>query len=821
MGSQLKVLIISDSEADGLLIQKHVQQAGYDLCLARVDQLKSMVRALEQQTFDIIISEYSLPGMDALEALRLLKEKKIEAPFVIISRCASPEKIVQAMKAGADDYITTDHLDRLIPVLDRELHTRERQRRLVQGENSLRMSEEQYRTLIEQASDGIFIIDNEANVLDANPAGCALLNYTKAELLTMKFTDAITPQELREKPLQLETMKTGKTFMVERNLIRKNGTLVPVEISAKKLLEGLIQGIVRDISTRKKAAEALRESEERYALAARGANDGLWDWNLKDVEIYFSPRWKSMLGYQEDEISSSPDEWFERAHPDDIARLKTELLAHFHGRSPHFECEYRIKHKDNTYRWVLTKGLAFRNKEGGATRIAGSQTDIHDRKMAEQQLLYDAFHDTLTGLPNRALFTDRLGQSIQRVIRYADYHFAVLVLDLDRFKVINDSLGHTLGDKLLVEIADRLKLCLRQVDTIAYLGGDEYALLLDDIHDDGDATRIAERIQNALKSPITLNKHELVTTVSIGITTDTSSYKNPDYYLRDADIAMYRAKAAGGARYVIFDEKMHSRAMGLLQLETDLRLAYERQEFLIYYQPIIDLKTGYLVSFEALLRWQHPRRGLVMPADFITNADDTGLLIFLDRWVMKEASSQLKRWQEHYSLPQQLSMNVNLTSKQFSKTDFLDYVADILKSTKIDPQCLQLEIVESTIMEKNEHTNTLLSQLKSLGLKLSIDDFGMGYSSLSYLHQFPIDTLKIDRSFLKQMSLQDNKSEIVVTIISLAHNLGMDVMAEGVESEKHLHHLRALDCDYAQGFYISKPLNAQDAEKFMMEYRRF
>ena len=389
----------------------------------------------------------------------------------------------------------------------------------------------------------------------------------------------------------------------------------PIVDSGGKILH--VIEYTQDITERKWSEEALRESEERYALAARGANDGLWDWDLRNNKIYFSYRWKSMLGCDEKEISNHPEEWLSRIHPDDRSEVEARIAAHLNGRNPHFEGEYRIMHKDGTYRWMLNRGLAVRNMDNQAHRMAGSQTDITSRKMAEEQMVYDAFHDALTGLPNRALFMDRLQHVIATSQRRADDLYAVLFLDMDRFKTINDSLGHLVGDQLLVVMGRKLTECLRPGDTVARLGGDEFAVLLENISELKDAVDVADRVHQTLSVPLMVKGHEVYASVSIGITLGSERYERPEQVLRDADIAMYQAKGRGSASSEIFDTKMHANILDRIQIEADLHGAVDHKELVLFYQPIIDLKTHRLIGFEALVRWNHSTRGLIYPLEFI------------------------------------------------------------------------------------------------------------------------------------------------------------------------------------------------------------
>jgi diguanylate cyclase (GGDEF)-like protein/PAS domain S-box-containing protein len=571
-----------------------------------------------------------------------------------------------------------------------------------------------------------------------------------------------------------------------------------------------------DITERVRAERALRESEERYALAARGANDGLWDWNLITDEVYFSPRWKAMLGYAEDEIGGSPFQWLNRVHPEDVERLKAAINAHVAGLTPQLEDEHRIFHKDGAYRWVLCRGVAVRNGHAKAYRMAGSQTDITERKLAEEQLLHDAFHDTLTALPNRALFIDLLARSLGRAQRRADYRFAVLFIDLDRFKVINDSLGHTVGDELLQALTRRIERCVRPGDTVARLGGDEFTILVDDIGSSSDATRVADRVQHELAKPFTLRGHEVFTSASIGIALSATGYDRAEELLRDADIAMYRAKALGKARYEVFDTAMHARAKAILELETDLRRAIERSEFILQYQPVVSLASGLIVGFEGLIRWQHPQRGLIGPASFIPIAEETGLIIPIGRWVLREACRQAQEWEQKFPAMGNLAISVNLSGKQFAQAHLVEDVGRALKESGLDAHRLRLEITESAVMEDAPSAMAMIDQLRALNVKIDIDDFGTGYSSLSYLQRFEIDNLKIDRSFVSAIGNdRGENAEIVRTIVTLARHLGMDAVAEGVETPDQLALLKELGCQRVQGFLFAAPVEGGEAGRLL------
>lgn len=564
----------------------------------------------------------------------------------------------------------------------------------------------------------------------------------------------------------------------------------------------------------RKSEEELRISKERYALAARGANDGLWDWNIEAGTIYYSPRWKSMLGLSEDEVGLTLDEWFSRIHPSDVEHAKVLLSAHLDGVSHLFEAEYRMLHKDTIDRWVLCRAIAVRDENGKAYRMAGSMTDITIRKRAEQQLLRDAFYDSLTGLPNRALLMDRLEHTWKRAVRNNSHVFAVMFLDLDRFKVINDSLGHNIGDELLVKVSGRLRDCVRTADTVARLGGDEFVILLEDSKEAEDVRYTAERILEVLREPFVIDGTEMFITCSIGIVlSSTEDYLKSEDLLRDADTAMYQAKAKGKARYEFFDRSMHAHAVTALQLGSELRKGLEKKEFRLHYQPIISLLTGQTISVEALIRWEHPRRGLVMPDEFIPHAEESGLIAPIGEWVLRTACSQIKAWNDS-GMPR-LTVAVNLSPRQLKQKNFVEMVKEILDETGLDAELLDLEITERVIMEDSQEIMDMLRRLRELGVHLSIDDFGTGYSSLSYLPRLPVNSVKIDRSFISRMTNDPQNFEIIRSVVSLSSLLGLESTAEGVETVDQLEKLKEIGCSQSQGYLFCKPGSNKEIESIL------
>lgn len=584
----------------------------------------------------------------------------------------------------------------------------------------------------------------------------------------------------------------------------------------RKMDSDLLSRSIRYAIERQHAEEALRRSEERYTLAVRGANDGIWDWDLSSGDVYYSERWQSILGFG-DILPTTINTWTDRIHPDDKADFNRALENHLAGNSSHFSHEYRILTKESSYIWVLSRGIAVSDHDGHSMRMAGSITDISQRKRAEEQLIHDALHDHLTELPNRNLIIDRLDHAIARIRGRGmnSIEFALLFLDLDRFKNINDSLGHSVGDELLVLIANKLSEIVRPGDTVARLGGDEFAILLPEVNNLSMVTHIADRVLSECAMPLEINGHEICTTVSIGIALGTERYTSSHEVLRDADIAMYWAKSEGKACYEIFDREMHRRVVKLQRLELELRQAVEKNEFVIHYQPIVSLTHNNMVGFEALIRWNHPERGLVPPIEFISTAEETGLIVPLGWWTLREACKQAKLWQQEFPSDPPLSISVNVSGKLFNQPDMMSNLRNILSDTGLPAESLRLEITESVLLDHADVSVAKLAELRNLGVGLHVDDFGTGYSSLSYLQKFNYDTLKIDRSFVNQMQHNNGSSAIVQSIIALGKLLKMNIIAEGVESRDQLARLRELECPQVQGFLFSKPMDSDTATRLL------
>ncbi|MGB8980187.1 MAG: EAL domain-containing protein [Terriglobales bacterium] len=569
----------------------------------------------------------------------------------------------------------------------------------------------------------------------------------------------------------------------------------------------------------------LAERDELFQLITENAADMIAVVNHDGQRVYSSPAYQKVLGYSPEELGSGTS--FDQIHPSDQDRVKTAAeKAYRTGQGQ--KVEYRMRHKDGSWRVLESTSNTIGAKQGETARLVIVNRDITERKRAEEALAHRAFHDGLTELPNRELFLDRLQHAMLRARRHIDYKFAVLFVDVDEFKVVNDSLGHSAGDELLVEIAKRMSASFRDSDmiarlqvpneveehlgasSVARLGGDEFTVLLEDVSRPSDAIRVGQRIQEKLAIPFEIKGRQIVIKASIGAALSANSYNKPEEMVRDGEIAMYRAKQSGKARCEVFDSGMHLKAVRRLKLETDLRLGLERGELLVYYQPIVSLRSGKITGFEALSRWNHPD-GMISPADFIPVADETGLILPMNRALLREACDQLHIWQAQMNCDPPLMMSVNVSRRQFAQPGLAADIGTILRETGTSPQNISLEIVETIAMGESDRALVMLSELKELGVRLSIDDFGTGYSSLSRLPRFPIDSLKIDRTFVSNMTTDRDNHEIVRLIIMLAHSLRLSVVAEGTETEEQVAALKKLDCEMVQGYFYSPPVDAKTA----------
>jgi diguanylate cyclase (GGDEF)-like protein/PAS domain S-box-containing protein len=684
------------------------------------------------------------------------------------------------------------------------------------AEEAIRKSEESYRDLFENANDLIYTHDLEGNFTSLNRAGEIITGYPREEALTMNLAQVVAPEFLDvARTMTAKKVAGERPSTYELEIIAKEGHRVTLELSTRLIVaDGLplgVQGIARDITARRQAENSLHNAVSLFASTFESTADGIVVMSL-DREIVTCNRKFAQMWGLDDEMTA----------PGKGAVMVGEIAAQLKDREKFLDGLDRLyadPQLTDTSIMELNDGRIY--ERYSQPQIMGGDPvgrvccfrDITERNLAEEKLRYYALHDTLTDLPNRVQFMNRLHQAVERADGNQYSRFAVLFLDLDRFKVINDSLGHAVGDKLLIAIAERLTSCVRPGDVVARLGGDEFTILLNRSGDTAEVVKVAERLQARISEPFKIDNYEVFTTASIGIIVSGDVRRTPEEFLRDADAAMYRAKEAGKARYEIFDQDMHVRNMNLLQIETDLRHAVDRQEFEVLYQPIADLTTGVVTEFEALIRWRHPVHGLVAPNEFVGVAEETGLIIKIGRWILAESCRQAAEWQKRFGLP--LSVSVNLSAKQLMHPNLTSQVKNILANSGLSASRLKLEVTESTVMEHSDKSLKVLCELDELGVALSTDDFGTGYSSLSYLQRFPFERIKIDRSFINNMDKDEKSGAIVKTILMLGENLDIEVVAEGIETIPQLEKLRSLGCKTGQGYLFSRPIDRTAAEEFL------
>ena len=684
------------------------------------------------------------------------------------------------------------------------------------AEEQSRKNEERYKDLFENANDLIYTHDLNGNFTSLNRAGEVITGYSRDEALTMNLATVVAPEYLEAaRTMTARKVVDERPTTYELEIIAKDGHRVTLELSTRLIVsEGLpigVQGIGRDITERRQAETSLHNTLSLFTSTFESTADGIVVMSLDRQIVTCNKKFIEMWGVDESILESKDGQKLvdlvtrQVKRPDDFLRQLNEVYS-----DPEATATEILELKDGR---IFERYSQPQYMEGVAVGRVACFRDITERNRAEEKLRHYALHDTLTNLPNRVQFMEDLRHAVERADGNSYAKFAVLFLDLDRFKVINDSLGHAVGDKLLIAISERLTTCVRPGDVVARLGGDEFTILLNRSGDLSEVVSVAERLQAKISAPFKIDNYEVFTTASIGIIVSNDVRRLAEDFLRDADAAMYRAKEAGKARYEIFDREMHVRNMNLLQVETDLRHAVERNEFEVLYQPIVELTTGRVNEFEALIRWRHPVHGLVGPDEFVHVAEETGLIIPIGKWILHESCRQIAEWQRKFKMP--LSVSVNLSAKQLMHPNLTTQVKDILFDTGVEPGQLKLEVTESTVMEHSEKSLKVLSDLDQLGVALSTDDFGTGYSSLSYLQRFPFERLKIDRSFINIMDADEKSRAIVKTILMLGENLDIEVVAEGIETVSHLEKLRALGCTTGQGYLFSRPIDQEAAEDFL------
>jgi diguanylate cyclase (GGDEF)-like protein/PAS domain S-box-containing protein len=687
--------------------------------------------------------------------------------------------------------------------------------------NELPQSDWLFRALIQNSRDIITILESDGIIRYESPSVERIVGFKPEELVGKSVFAYIHPDDLETVQIAFQSVlvSTDNTPQsTELRFLRKDGSWCYLEVyGTNQLANPAIAGVVinsRDINEQKQFQEALAQSESKFRSLIQNSLDIITILSREGYILYESPSVEKILGHNPDNLLGKMV--FDFIHPEDIPSAKTAFQKILDNPQESVTIELRFQNQDQSWHYLELVGTNLL-AEPSVSGVLINSRDITARKRVEQEFRFLACHDPLTQLANRTLFSEWLEKAFLRTKRDKKKKIAVLFLDLDRFKLINDSFGHADGDRLLILFAERLKSCLREIDSIARLGGDEFGILLENITDVSQVIHIAERIKNLFQVAFTLTEREVFSSVSIGIALSKATYQHPEDILRDADIALYRAKECGKARFEIFDAEMHNRAVTLLRLENDLRQGLRREEFQLFFQPILSLKTGFLKGMEALLRWQHPQGGQISPNIFIPVAEETGLIHPLGWWIFQQACQQLLEWDELLPREIPLTMSVNVSAPQFREPGLIDRIDQLLMGLGLTSSRLCLEITESVLIDNAEAAALTFSQLRAMGIQLYMDDFGTGYSSLNYLHRFPLNALKIDRSFVSQMNPRDKNFEVVKTIITLAKNLGIDVIAEGIETEQQLNQLKELDCNFGQGFFFSRPMNAQAAEQFIVE----
>jgi diguanylate cyclase (GGDEF)-like protein/PAS domain S-box-containing protein len=693
---------------------------------------------------------------------------------------------------------------------------------------ALREAEERYRTLVEQIPAVTYIdpVDDPDTSLYTSPHIERMLGYTPKDWISDRlWYERLHPDD-RERVLAAdERFEAGsdEQFSEEYRLLAKDGSVVWVREEAVLVRDGAgkplyWQGVILDVTEHEEAEQRLREAERRYRAVVENVPAVTYTQNVGEplTALYVSPRMRDLTGHFPAEFEEDPDLWYAVVHPDDRRMVEAEDRRTEETGEP-FSMEYRMVHRDGRVVWVRDDAVLVRDEADAPLYWQGVITNVTERKALEEQLKHQALHDPLTKLPNRTLFDDRLRLALRRGKRRKN-SLAVLFVDLDNFKVINDSLGHEAGDRLLVLVTERLRAAVRPEDTVARLGGDEFIFLLEEV-ELGEARNAAERILTALESPITLKGRTVYVAASVGVALGGKGTRRAEDLLRDADLAMYRAKGSGKARYAVLEEGMNTRALERLELEHGIRRALERGEFTVYYQPKVSLESGRAVGFEALVRWHHPERGLLTPDAFISTAEETGLIVPIGERVLREACRQAVEWHLLHPSESPPSMCVNLSARQFREPGLPEAIARVLDETGLEPGRLFLEVTESTAMGDAPATAATFDSLKRLGVRTIIDDFGTGYSSLSYLGRFPVEYVRIDRSFVAGLGEDRTSTLLTKGVIGLAHALDLKVIAEGVETQEQLLQLREMGCDLAQGFYFSEPVTGEAAEQRLVGRR--
>jgi len=874
------ILVVDDSRQMGdFIAYRLLPNMGYSGRIAYTG--KTALASIHSSPPALMLLDLNLPDVSGLDILRHLSSEGIHIPTILFTAHGSEYIAAEAFRLGVQDYLVKPvEPGQLEAAITRAL-TETRLRREADRLNVESKEQVAWLTTLVKVGQSVTssldlddvlrrIVDAAVQLTQAEEGFIALLDQSTGQfyLRAMKNIDEQRAQSIRmpvqdslvgiaitsKKPVRRSAEQDHNMLKISTGFLVHSLLYVPIfsrghplgvlavdnrtaaryfgardEVVLRSLVDyaavalenaHLYDQARREIAERRRVEAALRESEERYIRAVNGANDGLWDWNLKLDQIYFSPRWKSMLGYGPDEIHDTPQEWMSRVHPDDLPGLEKALAAHIHGDAPHFENQHRMRTQDGSYRWMLSRGLVVR-VAGVPVQLAGSQTDITLTKEAEARLRHDALTEPLTQLPNRASFMKRLKAVVQRNNTSDGRLFALLYLDLDGFKFINDSLGHPAGDQLLIAVAAILKQELRADDMVARLGGDEFVLLLDGIAGPDYAIQVARHIIQRLSTPINLERYNtrVTTSASVGIVLSSLGYQLPEDVLRDADVAMYAAKARGKCTYELYDPAMRENLLYRLALEADLIRAVDQGQLRMFYQPVVALQDGRLIGFEALVQWEHPRFGLLPAREFIPIAQEVGLIVPINWWVFEEACRQAQSWYMDYHFDPPVKVFVNLTGGLIAWPDLLDNIRNVLDQTHLNPRLLGMEIKENIAANNYDVIRRLIDALRQYGVEVQIDNFGTGPASLLNLKRFAVDGLKIDQAFIQGLEQESQDTALVRMVVELAHEFGLRATAEGIETAEQCRILTRMGCDAGQGYLLSPLLDPEAATRLIQAHR--
>ena len=820
MSVPVRALVVDESASNAELLLEELRRGGFAPVFERVASRESFESALAGGAWDVVLSDIAAPTLDAFGALSILQSRDLDVPFLVVADNLGDETVIRAMKAGAQHCIPRTSLARLCPILERELGEARHRRDRRHAQEALRSSEERFRRAALMSSDLIHEYDRAANRMEWHGDVDRLLGFASGEFpRTIEgWQKAIHPEDqLRVSAAASRHFESGEPFFEEYRVIKRDGSILHWHHNATLLpaVNGhppLCIGTVTDISGRRQIEEALRLSEKRYRTLFERNLAGVYRSTLEGRLLDCNESFARIFGYASREEVLRQAAWDFYVKPEDRQAAVAKLLE----RQSLTNYEICLKRKDGSLVWVLESENLIEGPDGRLSIIEGTTIDITERKRAEEQVKHLAFHDPLTNLPNRLLFSDRLTLAVAQAHRHAQ-KLAVLFLDLDRFKIINDSLGHSVGDELLRQVAERIQEYVREGDTVARLGGDEFTLLVPGISAEEDAAKIARKICDAIHDPFWIDGRELFVTTSMGVAVYPADGHDAETLVRNADSAMYRAKEQGRDNYQLYTPAMNAKAVERLSLESRLRQAVANHELELHFQPFFDLKTAKVLGAEALLRWRHPELGLIPPGEFIPIAELSGLIVPIGEWVLRTACAEARKWHEKGFSG--LTVSVNLSSRQFQQADLVSQVTNALNDTGLEPDKLDLEITESNAMQNAEHSINTLWGLKKQGVRISMDDFGTGYSSLNYLKRFPIDRIKLDQSFVRDLPGDKDDAAIAMAVIAMGRSLELVVIAEGVETEEQLEFLKDRDCDQLQGFLFSRPLPPDAFETFLEEDR--